>query len=149
MSCSILDTRCSGRRPTAVAFRDSIPSSGFLFARVTAALREPLSNSGASNRHASLLSRSACELGDNGDVPDHQTILIQKVLRFCKKGRTSSPQLTRISSGFLSGNLLAVKGDALIRGPRLVARSVGSEWRTRRPYQMDIQTNKETGDRTK
>jgi hypothetical protein len=29
----------------------------------------------------------------------------------------------------------------LIHGPRLVARPVGSEWRTRRPYEMDIQFN--------
>jgi hypothetical protein len=49
--------------------------------------------------------------------------------------------LARINSDFLSRNSLAVKGDALIHGPRLVARSVGSEWRTRRPYQMDNQTN--------
>ena len=149
MSCSILDTRCSGRRPTAEAFRVSISSSDSLFATLSVALRQPLSNSGASNCHASVLSRSASEIRGVGDATDHQTILIQKVLRFCKKGRSSSPQLTRINSDFLSRNSLAVKGDALIHGPSLVARSVGSEWRTRRPYQLDIQTNYETGDRTK
>jgi hypothetical protein len=63
------------------------------------------------------------------------------VLRFWQKGRSSSPQLARISSDFLSGNSLAAKGDALIHGPCLVARPVGSEWRTRRPYQGNIQTN--------
>ena len=141
MSDSILDTRCSGRRPRAAAFCDSISSSGSLFARIPAAFRQPLSNSGASNRHASVLIRSSGEMRDSGDAPDHRIFLIQKVLRFCKKGRSSSPQPSRISSDFLSGNLLAVKGDALIHGPSLVARPVGSEWRTRRPYQMDNQTN--------
>ena len=141
MSCSILDTRCSGRRPTAEAFRASISSSDSLFATIPVALRQPLSNSGASNRHASVLSRSASEIRGVGDAPDHRTILIQKVLRFCNKGRSSSPHLIRINSDFLSRNSLAVKGDALIHGPSLVARPVGSEWRTRRPYQMDNQTN--------
>jgi len=75
------------------------------------------------------------------DALDHQEFLIQKVLRFCQKGRSSSPRLDRISSGFLSGNSLAVKGDALIHGPSLVARPVGSEWRTRRPYQEKIKIN--------
>jgi hypothetical protein len=77
----------------------------------------------------------------SGDAPDHQIFLIQKVLRFWQKGRSSSPLLVRINSGFLSGNSLAVKGDALIHGLRMVARPVGSEWRTRRPYQGNIQTN--------
>ncbi len=67
--------------------------------------------------------------------------LIQKVLRFWQKGRSSSPRLDRLSSGFLFGNSLAAKGDALIHGPTLVARPVGSEWRTRHPYQVSIQTN--------
>src|ERR1019366_6841899 len=124
MSCSILDTRCSGRRPTAEAFRASISSSDFLFATIRVALRQPLSNSRASNRHASVLSRSAGEIRGVRDAPDHRTILIQKVLRFYKKGRISSPQLARINSDFLSRNSPAVKGDALIHGPRLVARSV-------------------------
>jgi hypothetical protein len=149
MSCSILDMRCSGRRPTAEAFRASTSSSDSLFATIPVALRQPLSNSGASNRLASVLSRSSGEIRDSDDTPDHSTILIQKVLRFCKKGQSSSTQSARINSDFLSRNSLAVKGDALIHGPRLVARSVGSEWRTRRPYQMDNQTNQETGDRTK
>jgi hypothetical protein len=149
MSCSILDTRCSGRRPTGEAFRDSISSSGSWFARIAAALRPPFFNSEASLRHASVLSRSSGEIRGSGVAPDHQIFLIQKVLRFCKKGRSSSPQLARINSGFLFGNSLAAKGDTLIHGPHLVAQSVGSEWRTQRPYQMDNQTNQETGDRTK
>jgi hypothetical protein len=72
---------------------------------------------------------------------DSENFLQYKVLRFRRKGHCSSPQLACISSGFLSGNSLVVKGDALIHGPRLVARPVGSEWRTRRPYEMDIQFN--------
>jgi hypothetical protein len=36
-------------------------------------------------------------------------------------------------------NVRAVKGDALIHGPYLAARPVGSDWRTRRPSQL-IQT---------
>jgi hypothetical protein len=112
-----------------------------LIARIPTALRQPLSSSGASNRHASAVSRLVCEMGDSGDAPDRQELLKQKVLRFCQKGRSSSPQLARINSGFLSGKPLAAKGDALIHGPCLVARPVGSEWRTRRPYKGIIQTN--------
>ena len=42
---------------------------------------------------------------------------------------------TRTSGGLPSGRSLAmaVRADALIHGPCLVARLVGSEWRTRRP----------------
>jgi len=104
-------------------------------------LRQTLFNSEASLRHASVLSRSSGEIRGSDDVPDHRKFLIQKVLRFWQKGRSSSPRLARISSDFLFGNSLAVKGGALIHGPCLVARSVGSEWRTRLPYQIDIQFN--------
>jgi hypothetical protein len=76
-----------------------------------------------------------------GDAPDHRIFLIQKVLRFWQKGRSSSPQLARINSGFRSGNSLAAKGDTLIHGPRLVAQSVGSERRNHHPLQKTIQTN--------
>ena len=112
-----------------------------LIAGKPTALSQPLSSSGSSNRRASVVSLLACEMGDSGDAPDHQELLKQKVLRFCQKGRSSSPQLARINSGFLSGKSLAAKGDALIHGPCLVARPVGSEWRTRRPYKGIIQTN--------
>jgi hypothetical protein len=141
MGGSIIATRCSGRRPTVENFRDSISSSGSSFARIHAALRQTLFNSEASLRHASVLSRSSGEIRGSDDVPDHRKFLIQKVLRFWQKGRSSSPRLARISSDFLFGNSLAVKGGALIHGPCLVARSVGSEWRTRLPYQIDIQFN--------
>lgn len=141
MSALTLAKRCSGRRATAGALRNSIPLSGSSFARTPAALRQSLFNSEASLRHASVPIRSASEMPGSGDAPDHKTFLIQKVLRFQQKGRSSSPQLARISSGFLSGNSLAAKGDALIHRLRMVARPVGSEWRTRHPYQGNIQTN--------
>jgi hypothetical protein len=141
MEGSILATRSSVRRPAAGAFRDSVYSSGSSFVGIPTALRQPLSNFEASARHASVLSRSVSEMRAGGDAPDHRIFPIQKVLRFWQKGRSSSPRLVRINSGFLSGNSLAVKGDALIHGPCLVARSVGSEWRTRLPYQIDIQFN--------
>jgi hypothetical protein len=138
MTVAIVATRCSGHRPTTGTLCDSISSRGSSFARISATLRPPLSNSEASLRDASVLSRSSGELRGRDNAPDHSTFLIQKVLRFCEKGRSSSPQLVRISSGFLSGDSLAAKGDTLIHGPHLVAQSVGSEWRTQRPYQMDI-----------
>jgi hypothetical protein len=106
-----------------------------------AAFRQPLFNSEASLRHASFPNQSVGETGGGDDTRDHKTFLIQKVLRFRQKGRSSSPLLSRISSGFLSGNSLAAKGDALIHRLRMVARPVGSEWRTRRPYQGNIQIN--------
>ncbi len=56
-----------------------------------------------------------------------------KVLWFYKTGQCSKPRVDHISSEFPPGTSLAVKGDALIHGPSLVARPVGSEWRTRRP----------------
>ena len=141
MSGSTLATRCSGRRPTAGALRNSISPSGSSFARIPAAFRQPLFNSEASLRHASFPNQSVGETGGGDDTRDHKTFLIQKVLRFRQKGRSSSPLLSRISSGFLSGNSLAAKGDALIHRLRMVARPVGSEWRTRRPFQGNIQTN--------
>jgi hypothetical protein len=140
MSASILATRCSGRRPTAGALRDSIAPNGSSFAKLPAARRPLLSNSGESIRHASVLRRSAGEMRGSGDAPNHQKILIQKMLRFCQR-RSSSPQLARISSGFLSRNSLTAKGDALIHGLSLVARPVGSEWRNHRPHLASSQTN--------
>ena len=141
MSASILATRCSGRRPTAGALLDSIAASASSFAKLPAVRRSPLSNTDASIRHASVPRRSAGEMRGSGDAPHHQTVLIQKMLRFCQLGRSSSPRLARISSGFLSRNSLTAQGDALIHGLSLVAQPVGSEWRNRLPYQIDIQFN--------
>jgi hypothetical protein len=64
-----------------------------------------------------------------------------KVLRFSQAGHFDPSRLFRINGNLHSWNLPAVNGDVLIHGPRLVAQSVGSEWRTRRPYQIDIQIN--------
>jgi hypothetical protein len=49
------------------------------------------------------------------------------------------PRLARINRGSVMSSL-AVKGEAMIHGPYLAARSVASEWRTRRPSQL-IQFN--------
>jgi hypothetical protein len=95
----------------------------------------------ASNQSLSETSRAS-------HSPDHGTFLNHKVLRFCQEGRSSSTRLTRISSDFLSRNSLAAKGDVLIHGPCLVARPVGSEWRTQRPFHVSNQTNHK-GDRTR
>ena len=141
MFSSIVVTRCSGCRPTAGPLRDSISPSGPSFASTPSALWNPFVSSEASLRHASFPNQSVSEKGGSGDAPDHREFLNQKVLRFWQKGRSCSPQLARISSDFLSGNSLAAKGDALIHRLRMVARPVGSEWRTRRPYQISIQTN--------
>jgi len=141
MSASILATRCSGRRPTAGALRDSVAPNASSFKKSPAARRPPLSNTDASIRHASVLRRSAGEMRTSSDAPNHQSNLIQKMLRFCQGGRSSSPSLTRISSGFLSRNSLTAKGDALIHGLSLVAQSVGSEWRNHRPHLASSQIN--------
>jgi len=140
MSGSIPDMRCSGRRPTAEAIRDSVTSSGASFATVPGAIRHSISNSETSIQKNSRLNRSADGMRGSGDVPVHRTFLMQKVLRFSQWGRRNSLRLLRISSDSFR-NSLAVEGDALIHGPRLVARPVGSERRTRRPYQGSIQTN--------
>jgi hypothetical protein len=141
MAGSIHAKECRVRRPTPRALRSSIYLNGSSFPGIPLALRQSLSNFGASFHLASVQSPSSPRVRGYDNAPDHRKFLIQKLLRFCQKWRSSSPQSTRISSGFLSGNSLAVKGDALIHGPSLVARPVGSEWRTRRPYQESIQTN--------
>jgi hypothetical protein len=43
----------------------------------------------------------------------------------------------------------AIKGDTLIHGPRLVAQSVGSEWRIHRLHEICSQSIQTKGDRTK
>jgi hypothetical protein len=52
-------------------------------------------------------------------------------------------------AAFLLGRSLAiaVRADALIHGPCLVARPVGSEWRTRRPFHR-VHPNNYKGDQT-
>jgi hypothetical protein len=58
---------------------------------------------------------------------------VLQMLRFRQAGHCSSPRLTRGNRDLPHGSSLAVTGDALIQGPRLVAGPSGSEWRTRRP----------------
>ena len=70
--------------------------------------------------------------GSSGSVRSH-ALADHKVLRFWQAGHCSSPRLTRSNRDLPHGSDLAVKGDALIHGPCLVAGLVGSEWRTRRP----------------
>lgn len=72
------------------------------------------------------------------DSPTRGISRSYKVLRFWLTRRCSSPLLDRINGDLPYGTSLAVGGDALIHGPSLVARSVGSEWRTRRPYRQCI-----------
>jgi hypothetical protein len=139
MTGSVSTTRRIDSRTTTVTHGASISPSGSSYVRTIDRLLPSLSDSDLSTRRASP-TRSTGAMRRSGDVRHYRTILIQKVLRFWQKGRQSSSQLARISSGFLTGNSLAVKGDALIHGPRLVARTVGSEWRTQRPFQGSIQT---------
>lgn len=91
---------------------------------------------------------SLSEMTHSVGSPDSRIHLKYKVLRIQQKGRFTSTQWVRISSEFHSRNSLAVKGDALNHGPHLVARPVGSEWRTRRPHQVRIHTNQNWGDQT-
>ena len=129
-----------GRRPTAAVLRDPIspiPS----FAEAPIPLWDSFVGLEALSRRASVPSRSVSEIGGSDDALDHLTFVILKMLRFSQAGHFNPSRLFRISSGFLSGNSLAAKGDTLIHGPHLVAQSVGSEWRTHRPYQGNIQIN--------
>ena len=70
--------------------------------------------------------------GSSGLVRSHAHA-DHKVLRFWQAGHCSSPRLARSNRDLPHGSDLAVKGDALIHRPCLVAGLVGSEWRTRRP----------------
>ena len=77
------------------------------------------------------------------DVASQDFMFLQsnKVLRLCQTGLRSSSRPNRINGDIPIGRPLATKGEAMIHGPHLVARPVGSEWRTRRPYERYIQTN--------
>jgi len=58
-----------------------------------------------------------------------QSVLFLQVLRFFQAGQNNPSRLIRINRVLLFGSTLAVKGEALIHGPYLVAWSVGSERR--------------------
>jgi hypothetical protein len=63
---------------------------------------------------------------------------IYKVLRFVQAGQITPSRLFRINRDYPVGNSLAVNGDVLIHGPRLVAQPVGSEWRNHHLHQVII-----------
>lgn len=121
--------------------RDLIFTSGITFAKIPATLLPPpiISDAWIRRAQVSIVPMIGADGGD--ERINRSAFLYQKVLRFWMAGIRFSPRLTRINSDLPLGSSLAVRGDALIHGPSLVARPVGSEWRTRRPYQMDIQTN--------
>lgn len=68
-------------------------------------------------------------------------ILYHKVLRLSHTGYGDVPRREHFNGGLFSELSLAVRGEALIHGPSLVARPVGSQWRNRLPYQVCISTN--------
>ena len=108
-------------------------------------------------RHLSFLARLTLQ---SAHVPDGSTrqpandaqpsnrrsFEFNKVLRIRLKGQCSTPSGVRISGDLPNGSLPATKGDVLIHRRCLVAQPVGSEWRTRRPYQRYIQTNQNIGE---
>jgi len=148
MSNSTVTKRCDGRVPRAGTLRGSNSPTSFAFAKMLAPHQFFPLNSRALVRRAAVSNKSTSEAVGDVQSLSRRAVLFNKVLRFRRKGHCSSPRSVRISSGLPFGSLLAVKGDALIHGPHLVARPVGSEWRTRRPSQEYIQTNQIKGDRT-
>jgi hypothetical protein len=72
--------------------------------------------------------RSAWELVDFSQIIT-QSVLYHQVLRFFQAGQNNPPRLIRINRVLPNGSTLAVKGEASIHGPYLVAWSVGSERR--------------------
>lgn len=144
MSNSTVAKRCDGRVPRAGTLRGSNSPISFAFAKMLVPHQFFPLNSRALVRRAAVSNKSTSEAVGDVQPLSRRASLFNKVLRIWQKGQRSSPQLVRISSDLPSGSslaVMAVKGDALIHGPSLVARPVGSEWRTRRPYQGNIQTN--------
>lgn len=79
------------------------------------------------------------QFGCLGDprVPNTLSNLFQKykMLRLRQPG--FNPYLPVRTNLDISAEIVrAVKGDALIHGPNMAARPVGSDWRTRRPSQV-------------
>ncbi len=125
----------------------STPSCDYSFSNALNVTRWILPHSEESFRRPRASNNSIRAVGPHQPL-ELWAFLFQEVLRLWNDGCSSSPLPVRISRDFPLGNPLAVKGDALIHGPSLVARSVGSEWRTRRPHDKNIQTNQLTGDQT-
>jgi len=141
MSSSTHAKRCSGRGSTVVTLRDPIFANDLSIAKTPAPLQRLILDVPALIRRDAISKISTRSAVSDVSSPNYRAFLVNKVLRFWQKGQRSSPQLVRISSGLLFGGSLVVKGDALIHGPTLVARPVGSEWRTRHLFQIHIQTN--------
>lgn len=89
---------------------------------------------------------SARELANDAQPFNPRSFEFNKVLRIRLEGQCSTPSTVRISGDLPNGSLPATKGDVLIHRRCLVAQPVGSEWRTRRPYQRYIQTNQKLGE---
>ena len=141
MSSSTPAKRCDGRRPRAGTLRGLISPSNFTFAKMLAPHQFFLLDSQALVRRAAVSNKSTSEVVGDVSSLNHRAFLFNKVLRFWQKGQRSSPRLVRISSGLLVGSSLAAKGDALIHGPTLVARPVGSEWRNHHLHLVIVQSN--------
>jgi hypothetical protein len=139
MSGSALANRCRGRGTTVGTLRDPISPNDFSIAKIPAPLQRLILDLPASNRREAVSKISTGSAVGDVSSSNYRAFLFNKVLRFRQKGQRSSPQLVRISRGLLFGSSLVVKGDALIHGPTLVAQPVGSEWRTRHPFQVVIQ----------
>ena len=65
-----------------------------------------------------------------------------KVLRNWSRGSSNRVAPVRTSNEDDVQSSLAVRGDAVIHGPNMVAQSVGSEWRTQRPVVLFHPTTK-------
>ena len=82
---------------------------------------------------------------------EHSNKVLQyKVWR--EKGTAASARgallASRGGSSIATALAVAAQGDALIHGPRLVAQSVGSEWRIHRLQDLRSQSNQPKGDLT-
>jgi hypothetical protein len=122
-------------RTRADALHDVDPRGNFSLRSPSVSSETPAIGFANSVQRIQFSNHSITEALEYDRAPLRRSSSFYKVLRFWQEELTSSLRSTRINSGFPKGNPLAVKGDALIHGPCLVARPVGSEWRTRRPRQ--------------
>ena len=116
-------------------------SSHFSSAKGLTGPRSPLIDSEGSRRRASVSDSSPSRMVGGVQLLQFRVSPIYKVLWFWRTGYCNSFDQTRISRDLPFGSSLAVKGDALIHGPCLVARPVRSEWRNHRPYRVSSQPN--------
>ena len=121
--------------------RETTPRSANVFATAVALRRLVPHGPRVLVRRGATSNGTTIESDGDAQSSDRRIHQFDKVLRLWRGGLRSSPQLVRINSALLHRSSLAVKGDALIHGPSLAARPVGSDWRTRRPYQRSIHIN--------